>query len=298
MSQPWILNRHADAAAAVDTLEEHGVAIIPNALSAREHDDLYAQLDAEFKATEFSQGLFYGHRTKRFGRVLSRADTTQALALHDVAAGAAEAILGPGCQNIQLNLTQAIEIWPGSFAQVPHRDQDIWLGASRAGELMVNAMWALDDFTAENGATMVWPGSHRSDEPLPTEPGVAVEMPKGSLCLFLGSTLHGGGPNWSAAPRRGLVMSYCLGWLKPCENPWLSYPPEIARNFSAELAHLIGYRQDPPSLNNVDGRCPSELLRPGPGAGQAPFSEQLTDEQNALIEQFNQQQVVPQTVAA
>lgn len=296
MSQPWILNGKATATEAVETLQESGVAVIRNALSASEQAALCNQLGPEFEETRFSQGLFYGQRTKRFGRVLSRAPATQALALHELAAGVAEAILGPHCQNIQLNLTQAIEIWPGSFAQVPHRDQDIWLGASRAGELMVNAMWALDDFTAENGATLVWPGSHRGDDALPTVPGVAVEMPKGSLCLFLGSTLHGGGPNWSAQPRRGLVMSYCLGWLKPCENPWLSYPPEVARHFSPELAHLIGYRQDPPSLNHVDGRCPSALLKPN--SPPAPFAEQLTEEQMSLIEQFNKNQVALRTVAA
>lgn len=296
MSRPWILSPDADSATAAAALEAHGVAIVPRALSATEHAAIYAQLEPPFAAAQFSQGLFYGQRTKRFGRVLSRAEATQGLALHDLAAGTAQAVLGPHCQNIQLNLTQAIEIWPGSFAQVPHRDQDIWMGASRVGELMVNAMWALDDFTDQNGATRVWPGSHRSDDPLPAGPGIAVEMPRGSLCLFLGSTLHGGGPNESARPRRGLVMSYCLGWLKPCENPWLSYPPDIARTFAPELAHLIGYRQDPPSLNNVDGRCPSELLKTD--AGQAPFAEQLTDEQTALIEQFNRQQAVPRTVPA
>ena len=91
-------------------------------------------------------------------------------------------------------------------------------------------------------------------------------------------------------------MSYCLGWLKPCENPWLSYPPEVARDFAPELARLIGYRQDCPSLNNVDGRCPSELLyreQPRPA-----FVDKLSEEQIAMIEQFNEMQLAYNSKAA
>jgi ectoine hydroxylase-related dioxygenase (phytanoyl-CoA dioxygenase family) len=144
---------------------------------------------------------------------------------------------------------------------------------------------------------MIWPGSHLlPDLDISMESGIPAEMPKGSLCLFLGSTLHAGGANWSSAPRRGLVMSYCLGWLKPCENPWLTYPPEVAKNFTSELGRLIGYRQDAPSLNNVEGRCPSELLTRGPERGR--FAETLTDEQQSLIEAFNEMQVEPRVRAA
>jgi ectoine hydroxylase-related dioxygenase (phytanoyl-CoA dioxygenase family) len=163
--------------------------------------------------------------------------------------------------------------------------------------MMLNAMWALDDFTRENGATLVWPGTHRErDITIPDSDGVSAVMPAGSLCLFLGSTIHNGGPNRSDRPRRGLVMSYCLGWLKPCENPWLSYPPEVASGFDPELARLVGYRQDCPSLNNVDGRCPSELLRQAPRS-QA-FNDKLTAEQKALIEHFNEMQLAHSSQAA
>ena len=228
--------------------------------------------------------------------MLSKSADAQALALHPLAYGTSRAVLGADCVDIQLNLTQAIEIWPGSFAQAPHRDQEIWHGCNHVGEMMVNAMWAIDDFTASNGATLVWPGSHLTpDVREPTTAGVAVEMPKGSLCLFLGSIIHAGGPNWSDRARRGLVLSYCLGWLKPTENPWLSYPPDVARSFSPEVASLIGYRMDPPSLNNVDGRSPAELLRPVADTG---FDAHLTDDQVDRIERFNESQLQQQPKAA
>ncbi|MCB2061711.1 MAG: phytanoyl-CoA dioxygenase family protein [Novosphingobium sp.] len=297
MPEPWIVDRNVSEQDLTDTVLEHGFAIVHEALELTELARLYGELDRHFADAEFSEGLFYGKATKRFGRVLSKSKQAQALCLNRFALGPARAILGSSCEEIQLNLTQAIEISPGSLSQAPHRDQDIWLGAAHSGEMMLNAMWALDDFTRENGATLVWPGTHRQPEvQIPDTDGVAAVMPAGSLCLFLGSTIHNGGANFSDCPRRGLVMSYCLGWLKPCENPWLSYPPEIAREFSPELAQLIGYRQDCPSLNNVDGRCPSELLRKD--RPPLAFSEKLTAEQTAMIEQFNQMQLAYNSKAA
>src|SRR3546814_9131987 len=64
---------------------------------------------------------------------------------------------------------------------------------------------------------------------------------------------------------------YSLGWLKPYENPWLAYPPEIARQFPESLQALIGYRQHRPNLNNYEGQCPSVLLR---GGAPGPRSEE------------------------
>jgi len=297
MSEPWIVDRDIGERELTETLLEHGFAIVREALERTELARLYDELDPHFAEAEFCEGLFYGKTTRRFGRVLSKSHQAQELALDRYALGPARTILGPHCEEIQLNLTQAIEISPGSLSQAPHRDQDIWLGAAHPGEMMLNAMWALDDFTRENGATLVWPGTHRRPEvQIPDTEGVAAVMPAGSLCLFLGSTIHNGGANWSDRPRRGLVMSYCLGWLKPCENPWLSYPPEVAREFDPELARLIGYRQDCPSLNNVDGRCPSELLRRN--RPRLAFSDKLTEEQTAMIEQFNEMQLAYSSQAA
>src|SRR3546814_3606264 len=72
---------------------------------------------------------------------------------------------------------------------------------------------------------------------------IVPRLSPGDALLFLGSTLHGGGGNVSRAPRRGIVVSYCLGWLKPFELQWLVYPPAIARRFAPDLAALVGYAQ-------------------------------------------------------
>ncbi len=176
-----------------------------------------------------------------------------------------EAALKPWCDTIQLNLTQAIEIHPGALPQLPHRDQDMWQGTKGEVEYLVNVMWPLTPFTKANGATLIYPGSHGSAALNDRDPGepVAIECEPGSAILFLGSTLHGAGGNRTALPRQGIIVSYCLGWLKPYENQWLAYPPEIAKTFSPSLAGLVGYRQHRPNLGNVEGLCPSVLLGGG-----------------------------------
>lgn len=244
-------------------LLNQGYVIIPNVVAT----DLVAALETDlaqrFERTRFSDGLFYGARTKRFGRLLAHSAHAAAFVQHELVLAIVDHVLKPWCDVFQLNLTQAIEIHPGAPAQVPHRDQDMWLGAKGETEYLVNVMWPFTPYTRENGATMLWPNSHRRQEEmlLPPEERIDAEMEPGSVLLFLGSTLHNGGQNSSSAARRGMIVSYCLGWLKPYENQWLAYPPEIARTFDPELAALVGYRQHRPNLGNYDGQCPSVLLK-------------------------------------
>lgn len=244
-------------------LSETGYCIIPSAIDRATIVRVADDLASDFDETPFCSGDFYGERTKRFGRLLLRSPTARRLIEHPDILGIAEDILGPWCDCIQLNLAQAISIHPGALAQLAHRDQDMWRGDVGAREYLINIMWPIDPFTFENGATLIWQHSHGAAalDPSPrTDDPVVAECGPGDAIVFLGSTLHGGGANISAAPRRAIVVSYSLGWLKPYENPWLSYPPEIARAFSPELAALIGYRQHRPNLGNFEGQCPSILL--------------------------------------
>jgi len=235
-------------------------AVAPEAIAA-----LDSEFDPRFATTPFCEGGFYGARTKRFGALLRRSPHVAALVQHRLILDMVEAVLSPYCQRIALNLTQAVELHPGALAQIPHRDEDLYGGPKGEIEYQVNVIWPLSPFTAANGATLVWPGSHRIGAATDSgsEPGLAAEMPPGSALLFLGSTLHGGGANLADGVRRGVIIGYCLGWLKPFENQWLVYPPDIARHFDPELAALAGYAQHLPNLGNVEGQCPSILLRDG-----------------------------------
>lgn len=252
--------------APVDTatreLARDGYCVLRSALDPSVISALANDLATEFAATPMCRGVFYGERTRRFGALLRRSPRAEALVRHPEVLAIVERMLLPWCERIALNLTQAIEIHPGAPAQFPHRDQDMWAGPKGGLEYLVNVMWPIDAFTAENGGTRLWPGSHVDQDvgDLPEADAVVPEVGPGAALLFLGSTLHGGGANTSAAPRRGVIVSYSLGWLKPFELQWLVYPPAIARGFSPELAALVGYAQHRPNLGNVEGQCPSVLL--------------------------------------
>ena len=163
----------------------------------------------------------------------------------------------------------------------------MWRGAIGETEYLLNVMWPFTRYTKENGATLVWPRSHGrfALEPSPSVAGQPIELEPGSALLFLGSTLHGAGGNASNEVRRGAIVSYCLGWLKPYENQWLAYPPAVARRFGPELAALVGYAQHRPNLGNFEGRCPSVLL-----ADQLPerigAADALRPDQEELLRQF------------
>lgn len=248
--------------AALELLMTDGWCVIPRALPRETIDVLDADLAPIYEATPFCEGDFYGGRTKRFGSLLKRSPHAAALAQEALILAVTEAVLSPWCDTIQLNLMQAIALHPGAPAQFPHRDQDMWQGVKGKVEYLVNVMWPLTPFSVENGGTIIYPRSHGCEalnDSMP-ERSVVAEYGPGDAFLFLGSTLHGAGANRSAEIRKAVVVSYCLGWLKPYENQWLAYPPAVARNFSPELAGLIGYRQHRPNLGNYEGVCPSLLL--------------------------------------
>lgn len=265
-------------------LAAEGYTIIRGAVGSHLPDSIAADLAPRYAATPFCEGDFYGERTKRFGRLLIRSPAIEQLVRHAAILALAEEALGPWCERIQLNLTQATEIHPGAPAQFPHRDQDMWAGALGEVEYLLNVIWPLTPFTADNGATMIWPASHGVEALVeePREGPIVAEAEPGDAIVFLGSTLHGAGANRSHAVRQGVIISYCLGWLKPYENQWLAYPPEIARGFSRDLAELVGYAQHRPNLGNFEGQCPSVLFGGYPDAPLA-ATDALRPDQQALL---------------
>ncbi|MGE5564478.1 MAG: phytanoyl-CoA dioxygenase family protein [Bacillota bacterium] len=280
-------------------LLDQGWCVIPSLLSPQALLELDSDLGEDFEETPFCQGGFYGARTKRFGRLLVRSPLARKIVEHPLVLGISRKVLGPWCDTIQLNLTQALALHPGAPPQLPHRDQDMWRGAIGETEYLVNVMWPFTRYTSENGATVVWPNSHgkRALDPEPPAREFPVELEPGSALLFLGSTLHAAGGNSSDEVRRGAIVSYCLGWLKPYENQWLAYPPEVAQSFSPELAALVGYQQHRPNLGNYEGQCPSILLRGEPpkriGAVDA-----LRPDQEELVDEFVRSQDWPHSAAA
>jgi ectoine hydroxylase-related dioxygenase (phytanoyl-CoA dioxygenase family) len=272
---------------AVEALHQDGYCVLRRLMPHDSINQMNRDLDRTFQNTPCSEGLFYGNWTRRFGGLLKRSDVAKTLAMHPIILSLVESILNPHCESIQLSLMQAIEVSPDAPAQVPHRDQDSWGGEKGKMEYMVSVMWPLTPFRRQNGATVVWPGSNHinpSIEEMLTG-GIPAEMDPGDALIFLGSTMHAQGANRTSLARRGLVISYCLGWLKPHENQWLVYPPEIARTFSPELAALVGYRRHKPNLNNYEGQCPSILLK-DILPDYIPSMDEFPDHLNQMINAF------------
>ncbi|MGZ8752922.1 MAG: phytanoyl-CoA dioxygenase family protein, partial [Acidimicrobiia bacterium] len=141
-------------------------------------------------------------------------------------------------------------------------------------EVTCNTIWAMTDFTAENGATRLIPGSHGFDDKLTftqddTEPAA---MERGSVLLYTGALYHGGGANRSTAPRNGVNITYSVGWLRQEENQYLTVPAEIARDLPDDLLRMIGYAPGAYALGYVDDlRDPIAALRGGaPGSSFGP----------------------------
>jgi hypothetical protein len=259
-------------------LKRDGYVVLRDLLTPRQVDMLQGELGPWLERTPRCVGDFYGWKTTRVGGLLAKAPMVQHMATHWRVLAIAEALLKASCDCIQLNLTQATCVHPGERAQVPHRDEEMWPSDTQGRDWLINVMWAVDDFTADNGATRVWPGSHRHklDRDIDPANSIVAEMRRGSALVFLGSLTHGAGANTSNASRTGVIVSYCLGWLKTYENQFLAYPRGVVRYFPEPLQRLIGYQMHRPNLGGWEGRDPIECL--GGEAGYHPHVDALTPE--------------------
>lgn len=267
--------------AILDDLLEHGGVIVEDMLSPEllarincEVDPYVEAADPAMRHMNPALDAFFGNRTRHVGGVAgkSRAVATDVLC-HPVLLAACDRILRPACARYQLNLAHVIDRGPGSEPQWLHRDELVWVHLPRPHpEVQVASMTALSEYTAEIGATRIVPGSHRWPLDRVPEPDevVAAEMSPGGTVIYLGSTIHGAGGN--ATPdrwRRGLHLSYVVGWLRTEENNYLAHPPELVRELPRQAQELIGYAVHDAIadlggyLGMLDLRDPIELLAEG-----------------------------------
>jgi ectoine hydroxylase-related dioxygenase (phytanoyl-CoA dioxygenase family) len=240
------LTADASTAYVVQQLKQDGALIIKDLISTELVDELTAEVRPYIDTTPTGRDEFTGRTTKRTGALAARSARCRDLIVHELIHNCANEFLKPFTRKIILHLTQTIEIGPGGAAQEIHRDRYAW-GAylPREIEPQFNTIWALTDFTAENGATHCVPGSQVWDwsQKPEAEQVCQAEMTKGSVFIYSGSVLHAGGENRSNAARLGLNLTYCLGWLRQEENQYLSCPPDIAKDFDPVLQDLLGYTQ-------------------------------------------------------
>jgi len=227
-----------------DILARDGGLILDDVLDADRLAGLKAEIMPFVNATDAGRDDFTGRQTTRTGALAARSAACRALITDPAVLSAARTFLKPWCETIQLHLTQLIRIMPEQGSQVLHRDRLAWGGFLPMDiEPQFNTIWAVTDFTRQNGATRVVPGSNKWDLKRRAEDHeiARAEMRAGSVLVYSGSVIHSGGENLTAADRMGLNITYCLGWLRQEENQYLSCPPQIARDFDPELQALLGY---------------------------------------------------------
>ena len=235
--------------------------LVPVATMRAALDELAPWIDA----TPAGRDDFAGRRTTRTGGLVARSPLCRALIQHPLLLGSTKGLLA-GATNFQLHLTQVIAIGPGEPGQPIHRDQWAFdfFPFPMGYEVQCNTIWAMSDFTAENGATRVIPGSHLYEDKLELthDDCEAAAMPAGSVFVYTGAVYHGGGANRSRATRYGLNLTYARSWLRQEENQYLSVPLEVARELPDELLKLIGYQRGAYALGYVDDvRDPLDALR-------------------------------------
>src|ERR1700688_473013 len=241
----------------VASLERDGYAVVeglllpPDLAAAR--DDMRRVLGA----TPGGRNPFEGAHTKRVYALFAKTRAFDGPATHPLVLGVLERVLG----HCQLSAPTGIEIGPGEVAQILHHDDAIYPLPRPHPEVVINTMWALDDFTEANGATRIIPGSHRRPEsPDARTPTVAAEMPAGSALFYLGSVWHGGGANTTDRARLGVILEYIASWLRPQENHFLAVPGDVVAQLPEHLQELLGYNIRPPFMGYVDGRHPRKAL--------------------------------------
>lgn len=244
-----------------ESLAEHGYVIVEDAapeLARRAREELAPHIEA----APFGHTDFLGQRTKRVGALFTVSQAAQELVIHPTVLAMADRILLPHCARYQLNFSGIMHLEPGAEAQVLHRDGVLYPFLHPSPPTLMPAMWAISDFTAENGGTQVVPGSHLwAHDRAPYEDEVLnAAMPAGSVLIYTGGVYHGGGINRSNTVRTGMALQYSLGWLRQEENQYLAVPPEVARTLPEQVQHLIGYKLHGTFLGWVEGQDPHVVL--------------------------------------
>lgn len=257
-----------------ERLQDNGYLIIEG-LAPELAIEAYAELESHIEAAPFGHDEFLGAHTKRLGGILKKSVAARALVTHPKVLDLAKSVLLEFATNYQLNFSGVMHLEPGAEAQPLHRDGDLYPLSHLGITTLMPTMWALSDFDADNGATQIVPGSHLwpDERSVMPEEILHAEMPQGSVLIYLGGTMHGGGKNCSGRTRTGLALQYSLGWLRQEENQYLSHPPEVAQAFSEELRRLIGYNYGGSYLGFVNGDDPHRVFEPdydGPAMRSTP----------------------------
>ena len=246
-------------------LRDHGCVVV-DSLFSDSLATVRVELERILADGRLGDNDFDGYATGRVFDPLARTRVLDELLLHDLIAATVDAVIGAA----QLGMAVVSDVRPGEVAQRLHRDTAVYPLPPGTGPVMVNTIWAIDDFTADNGATLLAPNSHLETGP-PTAYGpaglVPAEMGAGSVLVYDGRLVHGAGRNDTSSGRLGLIIEHVVRWLRPGENHSLTVPKEVAVTLPMRLQELLGYNQHGSHLGFVAGRPPRDWLIENSGSG-------------------------------
>jgi ectoine hydroxylase-related dioxygenase (phytanoyl-CoA dioxygenase family) len=251
----------ADAHASM--IRREGFLVLRDVLSPAEVVAMRAALAPHLQGKLMGRNDFEGFHTERVYALLAKDPALALLVEHPRLLAIVDRLLAP---HYLLSAFLAIHVHPGETPQGWHFD-DGGCHVPRPRPMYgVSAIWALDEFTAENGATQVIPRSHLWGDDTPPPDGtqaVSICMSAGSVVLLAGTLVHRGGASRGGDTRLGVTPQYCQPWLRQLENMSLAVPPDLARQLSPRVQELLGYSIAEPSfMGYVNGLHPKRLIDP------------------------------------
>lgn len=241
-------------------LESQGYVVLPELVPEQELLTIKEQLSPYLRGERFGRNDFEGHRSERIYALLAKAPAVASLVEHPTVLHILDALLMP---NYLLSANLAINVHPGETHQQFHFDDGFCHLPRPRPPLGWSAIWAVDEFNLDNGATEIIPGSHVWDDQVPTERHSDIQkitMSPGSVLIFSGTLWHRGGANQGKATRLAITPQYCQPWVRPIETMTLAVPPRLATRFSSRVQALLGYSIHPPFMGYVDGMHPRRLI--------------------------------------
>ena len=254
--------RVGDGRVAAGAIADLGAAIVESVLDEGERTELAAAVAALEADHPLGRNVFEGDRSHRLYSLIARGRPFERLVEHPVAVDALDSLLAP---NWLLSNCQSIRLYPGETRQPWHTDDGFYpVSRPRSTPFGISTIWAIDPFTAANGATEVLLGSHHwasehPDDRTDVDFEVAA-MPPGSVLIFDAAIWHRGGANTTDGSRLCLTNQYCQPWLRPQESQLLIAPPKIAVGFSPRVRSMLGYSIHPPFIGQVEGKHPMRLV--------------------------------------
>jgi ectoine hydroxylase-related dioxygenase (phytanoyl-CoA dioxygenase family) len=244
-------------------VKRDGGVIIKNFLTRDQIDGFNADVEPAMEALRPGSthedemiAAFHGSNTKRLTNLVTLSPTFRnEIIEHRLVHELSDSVFVEESGTYWMTTAQVIEIGPGNDAQMLHRDLENWypfVGLGKSGpEVIVNFLIAFTDFTEENGATRVIPGSNHWDDfedrgtPEDTIPAV---MKAGDALFYSGKTVHGGGANRTEDQyRRGVAFALNAGFLTGEEAYPFLVDLEIAKTLSPRVQRMLGFRSQYPS---------------------------------------------------